>query len=389
LDSEKGRIWLDSTRDYEFVSAWADVHAVIGGTLDSPLIGGTLDVGDGSFIYPAKPLTDFTRQMKGGNVGYDHFRLATKKNLRFNNDALWAQLAPDQSVVFNGGKYDLTSEGRIAISKGSFTYLDTDFTLDPNEETAVKFQGRETPRLSGLAESVIRGVEIKNEGRPRDATIYLKLHGAIGELKIDLDSEPKMTQAQIMSLLTLGEDYSNWSQEEIDQRVQSAGARVLGRLAGNLIGRELEKSIKKITPLDVIDIRLGGVGKLADNIMSGGGNTGSASAGSSLLQDTQIDVGKYLTDNLFLDYRGTVKDRGEANGGLTWQSYLGLEYNINSTKKIVINKNWDKDQNEELFLGIESRVQFQGWSPSQFEKETNEEKPTPKSTPTSFLKRFF
>jgi len=183
-----------------------------------------------------------------------------------------------------------------------------------------------------------------------------------------------MTQAQIVSLLTVGEDYSSWTSEELDQKVQSAGARILGKWAGNLLGREIEKRVKKIAPLDVIDIRFGGVEKLADSIMSGGSSTGTASGsrptGTSLLQDTQIDLGKYLTDDLYLNYRGTLKDRGVENGGLAWQSLLGLEYSLDSTRKLKVYKNFDADSNQEFFWGIEARNEFKGWSPAEAEGNT-------------------
>ncbi|MBN1595365.1 translocation/assembly module TamB domain-containing protein [candidate division FCPU426 bacterium] len=377
LESGEKPIRLDTTEDVEFVTADAKVNLVLAGTMESPVLGGTLELSDGQFTFPAKALTKFTKESKPSNMGYDQFKMISRKNIWYYNDMVRAQIKPDQAVVLNGNRHMFSAEGRVMVSKGSFTYLETDFTLDPNEETALSCQGREKPRLDALAKTVIRNVHLKDEGLSRDVTIYLRVRGALGALKITLESEPALTQAQIMSLLTLGEDYSNWSQEQIDQKVQAAGARVLGRLAGNLIGREIEKSIKKITPLDVIDIRLGGVEKLADNIMSGG-NTVSAESGgnsditgTSLLQDTQIDVGKYLTDDLFLNYRGILKDRGEEKGGLAWQSYLGLEYNLDSSKKFKIYKNFDVDSDQELFWGIEGRVQFEGWNP---EKDTKEEK---------------
>ncbi|MEW6516068.1 MAG: translocation/assembly module TamB domain-containing protein [candidate division FCPU426 bacterium] len=375
LDSDPKKIRLESTPDLEYVSALADVHIHLGGTLEAPIAGGQLELGEGQLTFPGRPLTDFARNLKPANLSYDRFKIITRNNLWFYNDVARAQIKPDQAVVLNGGKNDFTAEGRISLAKGTFTYLNTDFNLDANEEAVLVFPGREKPRLEGLAKAVIRNVEIRDEGRRRDATIYLRVQGELGALKIKLESEPVMTQAQIVSLLTLGEDYSNWSQEQIDQKIQAAGARVLGRLAGNLIGREIGKSIKKFTPVDVIDVRLGGVEKLADSIMTGEGNTrsvqsgGSEITGTSLLQDTQIDIGKYVTDDLFLNYRGVLKDRGAEQGGLSWQSYLGLEYNLDPSKRIRVYKNFDVDSDQEVFWGIESRMQFKGWVPSDAEPD--------------------
>jgi len=199
----------------------------------------------------------------------------------------------------------------------------------------------------------------------------LRVSGTIGALKITLSSEPNLTQAQIVSLLTLGEDYSSWSKEQLDQKIQSAGARMLGRLAGNLLGREVERRLKKIAPVDVIGIRFGGVEELAGSMVSGGSTTGTASAssaasGASLLQNTQIDVGKYITDDLYVDYRGTLKG-GRDNGGLSWQSLLGVEYNLGSSRKLRVYKNFDADSNQEVFWGIEARNEFKSWSPQDTE----------------------
>jgi len=393
LDSEAGPIHLDTTQDYEFVSADVNINALLTGTLETPVLGGVLEFSDGQFTFPVRNLTEFAKNLKPTNISYNHLKLISRKNIWFYNDVVRAQIKPGQSVVLHGGKRNFSAEGRVTIAKGSFTYLETDFNLDPNEETVVICQGQQKPRLESLAKTVIRNVKIKDEGRMRDAVIYLRVQGTIGALKIKLESDPEMTQAQIMSLLTLGEDFSSWSQEEIEQKIQTAGARVLGRLAGKLIGREIEKSIKKITPLDIIDIRLGGVEKLADTIMTGRGNTLSAEngansdiTGTSILQDTQIDVGKYLTDALFLNYRGILKDRGEEKGGLSWESFFGLEYNLDSSKKIKIYKNFDVDSDQELFWGIEGRVQFEGWSPEEAEKESQKtQKISPAPTPTPGL----
>ncbi len=373
VDSDQKKLRLETTPDLEYVSALAGLRLHFGGTFEAPLVSGTLELSEGQLTFPARPLSDFTRNQKPVNLSYDGFKLTTRNNLWFYNDVVRAQIKPEQSVVFNGGKNDFSAEGRIALAKGTFTYLNTDFNLDPNEEAAIHFPGREKPRLEGLAKTTIRNVEIRDEGRSRSATIYLRVQGEVGALKVTLFSEPDMTQAQIVSLLTLGEDYSSWSQEQIDQKVQAAGARVLGRLAGSLISREIGKSIKKFTPVDVIDVRLGGVERLADSIMAGEGNTGAAQSGgseitgTSLLQDTQIDVGKYVTDDLFLNYRGVLKDRGVEQGGLSWQSYLGLEYNLDPSKRIRVYKNFDVDSGQEVFWGIEGRMQFKGWVPSDAE----------------------
>lgn len=394
LESEPGQLRLDTTKDLEYVTAGMELRVLITGTLEAPVIGGTLKLSDGQFTFPARKLTDFTRNLKPANVTYDRLKLTIGNNLWFYNDVVRAQIRPDQTVLFKGGRYQFEAEGRVEVAKGSFTYLDNDFNLDPNEETVVSFPGRQKPRLRSVARIVLRDVEIKDEGRKRDATIFLRVQGEMGALKVTLDSDPELTQAQIMSLLTLGEDFSRWSEAEIDNRIQAAGARVLGRMAGNLIGREIERSIKKFTPLDVIGVRLGGVEKLADSIMSGSSNTSAAVAssnqditGTSLLEDTQIDVGKYLTDDLFLNYRGILKDRGlDQGGGLSWRSYFGVEYNLDSSKKIKIYKNFDVDSDQELFWGIEGRVQFEGWSPDRQEK-----KPTtalyPPITPTPVFRQ--
>jgi hypothetical protein len=228
-----------------------------------------------------------------------------------------------------------------------------------------------------LAETTIRDVLIKDEGRSRSATIYLRVSGEMGSLKVALTSEPVMTQAQIVSLLTVGEDFSSWTKEEIEQKVQSAGARVLGKWAGNMLGREIERRLKKIAPVDVLGIRLGGVEQLAGSIVAGNGNTGAASSqnagsstGTSLLQNTQIDMGKYVTDDLYLNYRATLKDRGVDRGGLAWQSLLGMEYNLGSSRKLRFYKDFDPDTNQEIFVGIEGRSEFNGWSPTESQGNT-------------------
>jgi hypothetical protein len=386
LDSSKGRLRLDSTQDFEFISAWMTGHVILGGTLDTPRLGGVMEVSDGDFTYPAKPLTPFAQAMKPVNVQCDNLKLITRKNFWFTNDMVRAQIKPDNSVIFRGGKNDFTGEGRVAIAKGLVTYMDANFSLDSSAETALTFQGREAPVLFARAQTTIRDVQIKDEGRMREVIIYLTVRGSLGSLKLELSSEPVMTQAQIMSLLTFGEDYSSWSKEQMDEKVQTAGARVLGRWAGSIIGQEIKKGLKKYAPVDVVDIHFGGVEKVAGSIAAGSGSTqtannqgGTETTGMSLLQDTQIDLGKYLTDDLYLNYRATLKDRSvDRGGGLAWQSLLGLEYNLDSSRKLKVSKDFDADNGQEFYVGIEGRTEFKSWTPSEAESNTASGKAAPK-----------
>jgi hypothetical protein len=376
------------------VSADVKLNVSLGGTLEEPIIGGSMELAKGQFTYPPRALSEYAREIDGAATRYDKLTLISHQNFWFYNDVVRAQIAPDNLVVLNGGKHDFSGEGQVEITKGSFSYLDTDFKLDPNEKTQVILQGREKPRLRGLAKTVLRDVQIRDEGCRRDATIYLRVHGEIGALTAEFKSDPEMTKAQIVSLLTLGEDFSSWSGEEVDQKIRSGGAGlkdippVLGRWAGKLLGRQIEKEIKKITPLDVIDIRLGGVERLTDSIMEGDTNTGPAMAeereeisGTSLLMNTQIDVGKYLTDDLFLNYRGILKEPEGEPGTLSWQSLVGLEYHLDPSRKIKIYKNFDVDSGQELFLGIEGRTEFKSWSPDEEEKKGRNENAA-RMTPT-------
>ncbi len=381
VETSNGRLRLDSTSDFEFITAWMTGRITLNGTLDNPRLGGIIELSDGNFTYPPKPLTPFATNQKGGNLQYDGLKIITHKNFWFANEMVRGQIKPDNSVVFRGGKNDFAGDGRIAISKGFFTYMDANFTLDSSRETTLTFQGRETPVLYTVAKTTIRDVQIKDEGRLREVTIYLTVKGPLGALKLELTSEPTMSQAQIMSLLTLGEDYSSWTQEQMDEKVQSAGARMLGRWAGSIIGQEIKNRIKKIAPVDVVDIRFGGVEKVAGNIAAGSGNSGTATNGTgnsettgmSLLQDTQIDLGKYLTDDLYLNYRATLKDKNAEHGGgggLAWQSLLGVEYNLGSSRKLKVTKDFDVDSGQEFYVGIESRTEFKSWKPTESEGNT-------------------
>lgn len=372
LRSRNGRLWLDTTADYDFVSAWLTLNATLGGTLNAPEFGGTLELSDGQFTFPPRPLSAFTRGLKGSDLTYRSLRLVARNNLWFYNDFVRAQIKPDHSVVFDGGRNDFTGRGRVGVSKGTFTYLDQDFTLDPSEETALIFPAQEPPRLTALAKVEVRDVELKDQGDMRQVTIYLRASGTFGALRVSLSSDPELTQAQIMSLLTVGEDYSSWTTEELNEKRQSAFGRILGKYAGNLLGKEVEKRIKKFAPVDKLGIRFGGVEQLAGSIMAGSNTRTTASTSQSLLQNTQIDVGKYLTDDLYLNYRGTIKDRGVERGGLSWESLLGLEYDLGSSRRLRFYKNFDADSQGEFYWGIEARNEFEGWMPSEAEGNTRD-----------------
>lgn len=156
--------------------------------------------------------------------------------------------------------------GRAAVSEGTVTYRNTEFEV---KKGVVDFLNpyRIEPTVNIEAEAAVR-----------KWVITLEVAGPPDDLDLQLSSEPPEEDADILSLLTVGETTRELASE-------SGQSRPPEEMLANLVAGRLEKRIKEGTGLDILELRYKENGSGED-------------AGNGV----QVTVGKELSRRLTVKY---------------------------------------------------------------------------------------
>ncbi|MGQ0793349.1 MAG: translocation/assembly module TamB domain-containing protein [Deltaproteobacteria bacterium] len=165
--------------------------------------------------------------------------------------------------------------GNINAARGTYEFLGKLFEI---EEGRVTFQG--TPEINPF-------LNVRALYEVSDVDIFVNVGGTVEKPEIKLTSEPAMEETDIFSYLIFGTSSSRLGAGE-RVSLQQKAAETLGNLA---IG-ELKGIVGDRLSLDLIRVQ-------------------SAEGG------TEFEVGKYLTDDLFIAYErdSDTKTTGSASGG--------------------------------------------------------------------------
>jgi len=153
--------------------------------------------------------------------------------------------------------------GSIQVVRGDYNFLGKRFNI---ESGTVSFRGKEVvnPFLDVTALYRVSSVEV-----------YINVTGTAEEPRIQLSSDPPLDESEIVSYLVFGTSTENLSSDDRLAFQERAG-EVLGTMA---VG-ELREMLGEEFAIDVITIK--------------GGQTG--------FRDTHVEVGKYITKDLYVGY---------------------------------------------------------------------------------------
>jgi hypothetical protein len=192
---------------------------------------------------------------------------------------VWARGAGVNSQVT--GTIDVQSNGEnvllfgpLNIQRGFYEFYGKQFKLTKG---SIVFQGSNPPDPQ---------VDIIGEYSLRDIKIDISITGNSKNLSIKLTSNPQMEENDIISYLTFGKPYSVLSggQQRSIEKYSSNTAQAASFALG-LIGSNLAKAIGKELELDVVNVRGG-------------------------MSDFSLEVGKYISENVFLYYTHQVGNVG-------------------------------------------------------------------------------
>jgi translocation and assembly module TamB len=195
------------------------------------------------------------------------------------------ELSGDLDINKNYGK-SVRIAGSIKTVRGTYETLGKLFRL---QEGRVSFSGSETinPFLDITALYRVSGVQI-----------YVNISGTVEKPVLKLTSNPEMTETNIISYIVFGAPSDQIGSSD-RASIQGAAAGV----AGGIAAAQLEKLLGSKFALDVISV--------------GGGGTGGP----------QVQVGKYLTQDLYIAYERETSE-SLINSSIITQNKVLLEYTI-------------------------------------------------------------
>lgn len=172
--------------------------------------------------------------------------------------------------------------GNIGVIRGTYENFGKVFRIQ--EGGTVSFSGRE---------EIDPFLDITAAYRVSDINIYVNIGGQASKPKIDLTSDPSMSDTDIVSYLVFGA-----SSNDISSGQRSAAGGIASGLAGGLAAAQLERLMGNAVSLDVVSI-----------------------------SGTNVEVGKYLTEDLYIAYERGTTDSIIDSTNITYNKVI-VEYHI-------------------------------------------------------------
>jgi len=172
--------------------------------------------------------------------------------------------------------------GNIGVIRGTYENFGKVFRIE--EGGNVSFSG---------GEEIDPFLDITALYRVSDVNVYINIGGRASAPKIELTSNPAMSETDIVSYLVFGA-----SSTDISSGERSAIGGVASGLAGGIAAAQLERLLGSAVSLDVVSI-----------------------------SGTNVEVGKYLTEDLYIAFeRGTTDSIIDSNN-ITYNKVL-VEYHL-------------------------------------------------------------
>jgi len=312
----------------EFLRGDADLNLALTGPLESPFMQGTMHVHDFTYLYPIRtksadgteaPINDEDNFAK--KIIWD-IAVTGGDNVRYYSNYLnnYADIiiAPWQQPLKVQDKANtMKLTGNLRIKRGTYKYMNAEFLVDDLKESKITFDGDKKPVLDAYANTKFRRFKrYESPEMPIDLTVKFRVWGRVGDLKLDLSSEPTLglnERDRLLYIMTFGSDINPNSSEF---RAEDA-AKLADAVASFWIKKGTEQIIG-YTPFDVFNIKVD-VSKFMQGSepqkqstpqVDSGGNTAAASKAekTEAAVRAEIDMGKYLTDSLYVGYNLKLLD---------------------------------------------------------------------------------
>ena len=313
----------------------ANLH--LEGDYETLVCKGIVEFLDTNFTYRKK--LSRKKEYFFNQVKFD-LKLLAKNNVRYYNNYVKCKVIDSSWIRFLGfpGRFEVT--GDLKSSSGYIEYLGTRFSINKAE---LEFrEGENSPYLSGEAQTKID-----------DILILLSYQGKLFESEPLLCAPgiyPPKTKDEIVGMLRLGRDYKKVGKEKIDALLFLGLIRLTGIGLNDSLIKPLESNLSKLLKVDV-DISLPYVERY---LLKEEEKDLKKSADKS--PETMFNLGKYITDDLYLNYRGAMGRKKEESKFL---QEFGLEYHLRPEESIkyeyLPKSNGEKEEHE---ISIKKEISF-------------------------------
>ncbi|MCE5301370.1 MAG: translocation/assembly module TamB domain-containing protein [Spirochaetia bacterium] len=334
------RVRVTDTKYMEFISGDADVDLEVTGMIDAPFIKGKMFFENGRIVFPIKTSESSGNRSESEDdyakkITWD-LSVTGGNNVRYYRD--YANNYADATLKFNSGPIrvldrgdSLKLYGTVGISKGTYKYLNTELKTDEMKASSVKFEGSPYPILDVYAKTVLRKFEMKRGGGAGlllpggggmditdtvDLNIYVRFWGRVGNINLDVTSEPSYNKEALVYIMTFG--------KAPEKELTREDAYKMVDVLANAWLKGSTEQLRNVLQLETVDIKTSG---LARNIDSSG-NTSNIET-----TDIEFGFGKSLGDFLYLEYRPKLVD---ITNQFNIEHTLGAEYTLDQATKFVM-----------------------------------------------------
>jgi autotransporter translocation and assembly factor TamB len=408
ITSVGDRVRFTDTDYMEFLSGDAGLNLQMTGLIDSPNIKGTMNFENAKIIYPIKlknkngepaALKDdnnFAKKINwdvtiygGENCRYynNYYNNYADVTLKFDNE---------KPLTIQGMGDDMRLNGVLGISKGTYRYMNTELSMDDMKQSSITFDGDRKPVLDvnttttmykfSLNKATGGGIDLPNGGGSTsmlsdsdttDLTIYVRFWGRVGDIKLDVTSEPPLDRNRLLYIMTFGKD--------ADKDITKDDALAYVDVLVNNIFKGGTEMIKGMVPIDYFSIK-------TTNLTALAGGSGPVKPGDTTRTAAAVEmgIGKNLGQKWYGEYKVKVNDPTNQAGQLAVEHSLNAEYSIDNRSKFIISGSYGANMDQSSPIGaivtpgvdISARYQVNFPMGSWNDKPTPTPVPTPKPSPT-------
>ncbi len=293
---------------------------------------------DNRYVYTVRPVEKNTLL---GNVS----NLISSVEVNLNMDAGESHL----KVLGSLSENTFRMGGRLVSTQGSIEYLDMQFRVERFEAEFDEFDP--LPWVQGRASNIY--VDSLGVNRNIYLTLYVvdpitgerQQRGRFGDFIFVLEDDAGSSQEQILAAL-------GYSPGAITEKVTSLGGTIIANTMIRSLIRPIERELENVLQMDVIRLQPTLAQNLFENQILGTdpGPSGQVEWGAYFMRKSRLMVGKYLTDDLFLNYSGTwesaLNAQNERHFGFL--HLWSLDYSIRPISgNLILNLGYEYDSLEQ------------------------------------------
>jgi len=275
-----------------------------------------------------------------------HVDFTALDGVNYVNPLVIAVIKPQSRIGFRNRMMDnnFRIKGRLDVVHGSLDYVSHQFSIETPTYLEFKRVGSGSDAWLNF-----KGKAVVKDEHQENINIYILFFGSLsGKLEPTFYSEPGKTDQEIKTLLGIQLASSGATSDKNSASFLYKSTDLLSSIG---ILQPLSKEIRQHVGLDLFTIRTSVVRYLLERESL---NALDPRKQLSVWRDTQLTLGKYLTDFLFLEYTLMLRESIETPGELLPVHQVGVELSFNpfhfgySLRQTQESWNSDYEQNVEI-----------------------------------------